>query len=326
MDQVRWGIIGVGDVTEVKSGPAFSNVEGSAVVAVMRRNGELAKDYAMRHGIPKWTDDADELIHLPEVNAVYIATPPDAHMDYAMRVAKAGKPIYVEKPMARSYAECTAMLDAAKAAGVPLFVAYYRRMLPRFLKIRDIVESGRIGEVRAVVSRLYAPISEAERGPNKPWRVRPEIAGGGLLFDLASHLLDYLDMLFGPIKSVHGHAANQAGAYTAEDIVAASYRFASGVHGTGLWCFTAGARVDTNEIIGSEGRLVFSTFADEPIHVITKTGAEDIYIPMPKHVQEPLIQTMVDELRGIGKCPSTGESAARTSWVLDELVKGYYRG
>ena len=126
MDVVRWGIIGCGNVTEVKSGPAFQKADGSALVAVMRRNGEKAKDYALRHGVPKWTDNADALIHDPDVDAVYIATPPDSHAMYTKRVAEAGKPVYVEKPMGRTYSECCDMLDVCKQMGVPLFVANSR--------------------------------------------------------------------------------------------------------------------------------------------------------------------------------------------------------
>lgn len=111
MRTIGWGIIGVGDVTEVKSGPAFQKADHSALVAVMRRTSALARDYAERHGVTRWYDDADALIHDPHVNAVYIATPPDTHMDYTLRVAQAGKPVYVEKPMARHHAECRRMID-----------------------------------------------------------------------------------------------------------------------------------------------------------------------------------------------------------------------
>lgn len=325
MDQVKWGIIGVGDVTEVKSGPAFAKVDGSELVAVMRRTGHLAADYAARHGVPKWYDDAQAIIDDPDVNAIYIATPPATHHVYTLAAARAGKPIYVEKPMATSFAECQEMVDAAKQAGVPLFVAYYRRMLPRFVKVREIIESGQIGDVLAVTTRFFQPMSSDMLADVKPWRVVPKEAGGGLLFDLASHILDYLDYVLGPITTVHGHAGNQGGAYDAEDIVAGSYVFQNGAHGTGLWCFTSGTELDENEIVGTRGRVKFATFAHEPIVLTTPGKEERFFIDTPQHVQQPLIQTIVDELLGRGgQCPSTGETAARTSWVLDELVKSYY--
>ena len=104
--EIAWGIIGVGDVCEIKSGPAFNSIEGSKLVAVMRRNAALAQDYAQRHSVPKWYDDADALINDPEINAIYIATPPDTHQFYTLKAAKAHKIVYVEKPMARNYKEC----------------------------------------------------------------------------------------------------------------------------------------------------------------------------------------------------------------------------
>src|SRR5690625_1222950 len=137
METVRWGIIGVGHVTEVKSGPGFQQAERSELVAVMRRHGERAADYARRHGVPRWYDDADALIADPEVDAVYIATPPDSHAEYAVRVLEAGKPVYVEKPMARTAAECEQMLSASRRSGLPVFVAYYRRAMPRFVKVKE---------------------------------------------------------------------------------------------------------------------------------------------------------------------------------------------
>ena len=241
MDRVRWGIIGVGDVTEKKSGPGFQGAARSDLVAVMRRSADKAADYAERHGVPKWYDDADKLVHDPDVDAVYIATPPDSHHDYTLRVAATGKPVYVEKPMARTAAECEAMIQSCKEAGAPLFVAYYRRAMPRFVKIKEILDSETIGEVRAVEVRLQLAGSPSDVGAI-PCRVRPEKSGGGYFVDMGSHTLDFLDWMLGPIAEVAGYAANQAGRYPAEDTVAGAFRFESGVQGTGLWCFRWRAR------------------------------------------------------------------------------------
>ena len=322
MEKICWGIIGCGDVTEVKSGPAFSKVPHSQLVAVMRRDAEKAADYARRHGVPRWYAHADALIHDSEVDAVYIATPPDSHADYTIQVAAAGKPVYVEKPMARSWAECQAMLAACEKAQVPLFVAYYRRSQPIFKKIKELLDNGAIGTVRLVNMRLYHPAAPDLQAGNLPWRVQPEIAGGGLFFDLASHQLDLLDFFLGPITNVQGQAANQAHLYPAEDIVAAHYTFASGVLGAGLWCFTVGesARTDRTEIVGSSGRLVFSTFGNDEIELENEAGRQVFKIPYPQHVQQPLISDIVQELRGVGTSPSNGKSAARTAWVMDQIL------
>ncbi|RNI28272.1 gfo/Idh/MocA family oxidoreductase [Rufibacter immobilis] len=319
---IRWGIIGCGDVTEVKSGPAFQKIAGSELVAVMRRNGAKAQDYAQRHGVPKWYDQAQDLIQDPEVDAVYIATPPDSHAAYTLAVAAAGKPVYVEKPMALNFAQCQQMVEACEKAQVPLFVAYYRRRLPSFLKVKELVDSGAIGDIRLVNIRLYHP-PQQNLDPNYlPWRVQPHIAGGGLFHDLASHQLDYLDYLLGPISSASGQTANQAGLYPPEDVVTAQFRFGNGVLGTGVWCFTVNAAqfTDSTEIIGSQGRITFPSFAQEPVRLHTAAGTQEFMLPPPAHVQQPFIQTIIEELSGAGTCPSTGQTAARTAWVMDQIT------
>ncbi|MDS9472476.1 Gfo/Idh/MocA family protein [Sporosarcina pasteurii] len=317
MKKVRWGIIGCGDVTEVKSGPAFQKVENSELVAVMRRTGHLAKDYAERHGVPKWYDDADNLINDPEVDAIYIATPPSSHKEYAIKAAKAGKPIYVEKPMALNFDECNEMIVACKEAGVPLYVAYYRRAMPRFLKIKELLDNNAIGEIRFVITTQYQRPSEDLQDA---WRVQPEISGGGLFFDMGSHTLDILDFLLGPIREVKGFTANQAGNYRAEDIVTGAYVFESGIHGTGNWCFSAYEDVDVNEIIGSEGKLTFSTLGNEPVLLTNSDGITEFTYEMPEHVHQPLVETIVEELTGTGGvCQSNGTSGARTNMVMDKF-------
>lgn len=324
MTTIRWGIIGCGDVTEVKSGPGLQKARGSALVAVMRRNAALAEDYARRHGVPRWTGDAQALIDDPEVDAVYVATPPSTHKHYTLLAAAAGKPVYVEKPMALNHGECVEMIAACQAAGVPLFVAYYRRALPRFIKVKQLLDGDAIGAVRFVNITLYQPARPAEMDPfHLPWRVQPQIAGGGHFVDLASHTLDFLDYVLGPISAAQGFAGNQAGLYLAEDVVTGSFVFQAGVHGAGVWCFTAYAARDSVEIVGERGQISFSTFgADDPVRLVTPDGECEFFIPHPPHVQQPLIQTVVDELLGRGHCPSSGESAARTSWVMDQMLSG----
>jgi predicted dehydrogenase len=325
MNTIHWGIIGCGDVTEVKSGPGFQKAEGSRLVAVMRRHGELAADYARRHGVPRWYDDAEALIADPEVDAVYVATPPAFHKAYTLLCARAGKLIYVEKPMALNHGECLEMLHVCEEASAPLFVAYYRRRLPRFLKVAQLIEAGAIGQVRSVRVTLYQRVPPEGYDPAQlPWRVVPAISGGGLFLDLGSHTLDLLDYLLGPIARVSGYATNRAGLYDAEDMVSAAFMFESGVQGVGSWCFAAAEDLDETVILGSEGAIRFATYADEPVRLATPHGGSvEFRIPNPPHVQQPLIQSVVDDLLGRGMCPSTGVSAARTSWVMDQVLQEY---
>ncbi|MZQ82841.1 gfo/Idh/MocA family oxidoreductase [Paenibacillus sp. 5J-6] len=324
MDKVRWGIIGCGDVTEVKSGPALQKVAGSELVAVMRRNGSLAEDYARRHGVAKWYDDANALIQDPDVNAIYVATPPGYHHEYTLMAAKAGKPVYVEKPMARNHGECLEMIAACEEAGVPLFVAYYRRGLPKFVQIKELLDSGALGEIRFVHTTFLQTLRE-EQSQELPWRLQPELSGGGLFVDLASHTLDILDYLLGPIGEVKGFARNQSKQLQVEDIVTTAYAFESGVMGTGIWSFNSFKRSDVNEIVGSLGKVTFSTFGGDLLLETADGQVQEFMIPNPAHVQQPLIGMVVDELRGVGKSPSTGLTAARTNRVMDEMLRGFYQ-
>jgi len=322
-DPIRWGIIGCGNVTEVKSGPPLQQAEGSHLVAVMRRDGERARDYAERHGVPRWYDDAQRLIDDAEVDAVYVATPPDTHLHYTERVAAAGKPVYVEKPMARTTAEARQMVAACEAAGVKLFVAYYRRRLEIHLKVRDLLAEGAVGQVRLVTLRhLGAYAGEADG--ETPWRLIPEVAGrGGLFHDLASHQLDLLDYLLGPIEPTGAVATNLGGHYACDDTVAAAWRHESGAVGSGTWCFVAapGQAGERIEVDGTEGRLAFTAFdLDRPIRLERGGQVEEYAAAPPAHVQGPLIQSVVDDLLGRGTCPSTGASARRTAEVMDRIL------
>jgi predicted dehydrogenase len=230
--------------------------------------------------------------------------------------------------MARTVAECQSMIDAFRASQTPLFVAYYRRALPRFLAVRRAIENGEIGTIRVVSIVLQRPIAAAERDPRTlPWRVRPEIAGGGHFVDLACHTLDFLDSVLGPIVEVGGIASNQAGLYPAEDTVAMHFRLGSGPLGVGRFCFAAGAAADEVLVTGSDGEIRFATFADEPLRIRGASGETRFEsIAHPDHIQQPLIQAIVNELRGAGPAsPSTGESAIRTTWVMERALESFQR-
>lgn len=325
MEKICWGIIGCGNVTEKKSGPALDKINNSSLVAVMRRTGELAKDYAARHNVSRWYDQAEELINDSEVNAVYIATPPSTHKKYTVMAAEAGLPVYVEKPMARNHKEAQAMIKVCQDNGVQLHVAYYRRAMPRFLKIKELLDSGAVGEVRTLNIRLAQPLHENEKDEtNLPWRVLPEIAGGGKFLDLAAHTLDLFDYYFGPIELASGFAINQGGYYPAEDNVVMSFRFENGIQAVGSWTFNGYHNLDQNEIIGNKGRILFSSFSEDEIILENEKGRKKIEFPYPEHVQQPLLEKVVASLLGNGKSPSTGQSAARTTKVMDEIIAEYY--
>jgi predicted dehydrogenase len=294
------------------------------VVAVMSRSEDHARAYAIRHGIAHWFTDAQELIDSPEVNAVYVATPPASHATYAIMAMKAGKPVYVEKPLAASYEECLRVNRVAQETGMPCFVAYYRRYLPYFQRVKEIVEQGMIGTVINVHIRFAVPPRELDYAhpENLPWRLQPDIAGGGYFYDLAPHQLDLLQNLFGVIIEARGICANRGGLYKAEDSVSASFLFENGLPGSGSWCFVAheSAREDRIDLIGDRGSVSFSVFDYQPIRLHTIHGEESFAVPNPPYVQFPLIKSVCEHLQGIGICECTSISATPVNWVLDRVL------
>ncbi len=315
---IRWGIIGCGDVCEVKAGPGFQKASGSELVAVMRRDGAKAEDFARRHNVPKWYDDADALIADKDVDAIYIATPPSTHLEYALKVAHAKKPCLVEKPMARNAGECRAMVDAFLAADTKLFVAFYRRALPVFVEAKRLLESGAIGTLTSVSHRLVLPAHRRENG----WRVDPEVAGGGLFLDLGSHAINALQFIVGPFDNVDGNAGRVHPSSNVEEVVTLGWTNGAAL-GTGLWNFASDHNEDTIELIGTEGRLTWSCFGRGDLTLARGTSVQTTNHPNPPHVHQNLIQSIVDELSGKGICPSDAVSGMRTSEMMDVALAGF---
>ena len=324
MKKIRWGIIGCGDVTEVKSGPAFNKVPDSELVAVMRRNADKAADYARRHGVPKWYSDANELINDPEINAIYIATPPQSHEEYTIQSLKAGKPVYVEKPMSTDAASAGRMLAVAAETGMKLSVAHYRKAQPRFKKLKALLEANEIGEVRMVnLLLVQPPQSSLIAKTDEFWRVDPAISGGGLFHDLSPHQLDLMQYFFGDIEKASGIAMNQAGLYPADDLVTGTIVFKSGVLFNGSWCFSGSPKEEKDivEIIGSKGSIRFSTFSTHHI-VLSKEGEEQniLFDELP-HVQQPMIEAVVKYFLDEAPNPSAADSAVVTMKIIDAFTK-----
>jgi predicted dehydrogenase len=324
MKIIKWGFIGCGEVTEKKSGPAFNEVDGSMIEAVMSRDEQKARSYAERHHINKWYTDAQELIDDPDVNAIYIATPPSSHATFAIMSMKAEKPVYVEKPLAASYEDCSRINRISEKTGIPCFVAYYRRYLPYFQRVKNIVSNGEIGTVINVQIRFSVPPRELDYNSSKnmPWRLQPDIAGGGYFYDLAPHQLDLLQNMFGVITQADGICANRGGLYKTEDTLSACFKFESGLPGSGSWCFVAheSAKEDRIDIIGDKGLISFSVFNYDPILLHTSNGTKSIVIPNPPYVQLPLIRNVIEHLQNIGTCECDSISATPVNWAMDRIL------
>lgn len=320
---ISWGIIGCGNVTEIKSGPAFYKIPGSSLVAVMRRDAAKAKDYAERHGVSKWYTNASELINDPAVNAIYVATPPKYHEACTIAALLAGKPVYVEKPMSVNTASCLRMQTASDQTGVKLCVAHYRRALPMFNRIKQLLDEGVVGKIRTVKLTMLQPDQSSVIAlTENNWRVDPEMAGAGLFFDLAPHQLDLMVYLFGKAVETYGLAANQAGLYKAEDVVTGIMRLENDILFNGQWCFTVaeGMEEDLVEINGSDGKISFPVFGYE---VTIQTGNEKKVLTFepPAHIQQPMIAKVVQYFLGKGNNPCSAADAILSMTVMDSFAK-----
>lgn len=317
---VRWGMIGCGNVTEVKSGPAYQKTTGFELVAVMRRDADKARDYAERHGVRKVYTDANELINDDEVDAVYIATPPDTHKYYSLKVAEAGKPCCVEKPFAPNHQDCLVILESFRKRNVPLFVAYYRRSLPRFKQVKNWLDHGDIGNVRHIHWHLSAAAKEIDIKKQYHWRTDSKIAAGGYFDDLGSHGLDLFIHLLGNIKDAHGICVNQQGLYSAKDAVTACWIHERNITGSGSFNFGCSEREDRVEIFGSKGKIMFSVFDEAPLVIQNDQGRKEISIDNPENIQLYHVRNIREHLCGRITHPSTGSTAAHTCWVMDKIL------
>ncbi|MGH1543535.1 MAG: Gfo/Idh/MocA family protein [Arenicella sp.] len=317
---IRWGMIGCGSVAEKKSGPAYQQVEGFELSAVMRRNGELAQDYAHRHGVAISTSSADDIIGDNDIDAVYVATPPDSHVFYGLQVAEAGKICCIEKPLATNYEDALLVCNAFKQRGIALFVAYYRRSLPRFNKVKELLDKQWIGEVRHISWHLNKPASQVDLSKESNWRTDRAVAQGGYFDDLASHGLDLFAYLLGEFLQVKGVAVNQQGLYNSSDAISACWVHKQGVTGAGSWNFGGFSRQDKVVVYGRDGEISFSVFDEPPIVVDSQTMSREFFIENPEHIQLPHVAGMRDHLLGEFNHPSSGATALHTQWVMQQIL------
>ncbi|WP_179005424.1 Gfo/Idh/MocA family protein [Winogradskyella forsetii] len=321
MKTYNWGIIGCGNVTEIKSGPAYQKTEGFNVTAVMRRDIAKGEDYAKRHKVPKFYADADDLINDSEIDAIYIATPPDSHEYYALKVAKANKICCIEKPMAPTYDACLTINKAFQSKDLPLFVAYYRRSLPRFIQIKSWIDDHKIGQLRNISWQLCKPASAIDLSKTYNWRTDANIAPAGYFDDLASHGLDLFAYLLGDFSQANGLAVNQQGLYSAKDAVTGHWLHESGITGSGSWNFGTEKREDLVQIFGSEGKIEFSIFDENPIRLEHHGKSQSMMIENLENIQLHHVQNIKKHLQEQITHPSTGETAAHTAWVMDQMLK-----
>ena len=323
MAKINWGIIGCGNVTEKKSGPAFNKVANSSLVAVMRRDAEKAADYALRHKVENWYGSDDDLMANKNINAIYIATPPASHSSYAIAALQNGYNVYIEKPVTRNAKEARQIAETLKLyPHLKLTVAHYRRAVPMFLKVKALLEASTIGDIRTVQIRMWQsrkPKLIAETKEN--WRLNPELSGGGYFHDLAPHQLDLMLFYFGEPESYHGFSLNQAKSSPADDHVCGQILFKNNIVVNGSWCFNVAENqtTDTCEIIGTLGSITFPFFGNY-IHIKTDTVDETITFTHPEHIQQPMIEKIVAYFNNEAANPCSIEEAIVLMDIMDAFT------
>ena len=318
---LRWGILGCGNVAEHKGGPPLYSVDDSELIAVMRRDQAKAEDFAERHGAKRAYTDVDKLLSDDEINAIYIATPPNLHCEQTIQAAHAGKHILCEKPMAMSVNECQQMVDACREAGVTLMLAYYRNHYPNIEKLKALMTDGAIGDV--VLARInctgyYNP----NRQDLKNWRINPEISGGGVLMDIGSHRISLLQYLMGDVVSVRGYAETVHLDAEVDDSAVFSLRFESGAHAVANINWNVGVGVDDVEVYGTKGCLRCSPLNSGNLTLETKSaGVQELpQTPLP-HTHTGLVQDFVNHIRTGEPIRCTGELGLQTNAIIAEIMQ-----
>lgn len=323
MKTIKWGIIGVGDVCEVKSGPGFQEAPNSELISVMRRDGEKAKDFARRHGVPKWSDSADALLSDPDIHAIYIATPPVHHLEYTRAALTAGKHVYVEKPMALNVAEAREMRELAEASPNKVCVAHYRRQLPLYQKIDAVVQSGELGSPRYASIQLRQTVkNDLNTASEANWRVQPEVSGGGLFHDLVPHQFDLLLKYFGEPEFMQGFSLRRNPEGTCDDCVSGQMRFEGEVVFQGYWDFASkvGGDKDSCQIVCDQGTINFGFFSSSTVTIESDRGIESISMDPPSHIVQPLIEAVNRYFSGNGENPCSTAVGLQVMEMIDAFT------
>ena len=320
MKLIKWGIIGCGDVAEVKSGPAFNKTENSELIGVMRRNGVKAKDFAQRHNVSFWTDNADDLLNNDDINSIYIATPPSTHLEYALKALSLHKNVYLEKPMALTSKEAEIIGEAVKSSRGKLSVAHYRRKLPAFIKVKELIDENAIGKILIADIQILQPKkSKLIANSEENWRLDPQVSGGGLFYDIAPHQIDLMYHYFGAFKNISGLSTSSTSEMI-EDTVNGIIRFENGVQFRGIWNFVGNELYSKEQCIiyGTQGSISFSFYGDS-IVVRTKDKEDLLKFNNPKHIQQPMIASVVSYFLGDTENPCAVEEGILVMKALEKL-------
>jgi predicted dehydrogenase len=305
---LNWLVIGIGDITSKRVIPAIRSEPRSRLYGVVTR--DKSKGVGVAEHV--W-DDLDTALGDPWIDAVYVATPVALHAPQAIAALKAGKHVLCEKPVAMNYSEASEMVRVSKATGKVLGVAYYRRTYPKVQRARELISQGAIGQpVLAEANHHSAPPAQ---GSFRSWLLDPKLAGGGPLFDVASHRIDLLNYLFGKPARAAGMLSNAVFQWPIEDNATVLIDFENGVRGVVDARWHSDVVRDQFRIIGTKGEINLDPLSGPEL--VHPGGRE--HLPAHANIHFPMIENFVAAVLDGAQLLSSGESAIWTDWVTEQV-------
>ncbi|MGA3201773.1 MAG: Gfo/Idh/MocA family oxidoreductase [Bryobacteraceae bacterium] len=304
---LNWLVVGIGDITTKRVLPGILAEPRSKLIGIVTRNPRKAESY----GVPAWTNLEDALAE-SQADAVYVATPVNLHAPQSILCLRAGRHVLCEKPMAMNYAEACSMEQAAREAGRILGIAYYRRMYAKVNRAKELIESGVIGRpvfAEATAHDWFNPTDGA-----RSWLADPKSAGGGPLYDIASHRIDLMNYLFGAPRRVSGHRSTLVQPVPVEDNASVLIDYENGVRAFVDVRWHSRIVRDEFRIRGTDGEIDLSPLNGDSL--VFPGGREAI--PAPENLHYPCIQNFVEAVLDHAPLRSSGTSALVTDWVTEQ--------
>lgn len=310
MTKIRWVLAGVGDIARKRVIPAILSEPRSSLAGVVTRHPTKAQAWP---GVRAWPT-IQAALEAGAADAVYIALPVALHASAAMACLQARIPVLCEKPMAMNLAEARRMVRAAAKSGTVLGVAYYRRLFPKILRAKQLIAEGAIGQPVLAEGNCHGWLESEERA----WLRDPALAGGGPLYDIASHRIDAMNFLFGAPRRAAGIRSNAVHALAVEDSATMTIQYDGGIHGIVDVRWNSRVKRDQFRIIGTEGEINLDPLSGPELRIADHVEM----LPTHANVHYPLIENFVDVLvSGAPALACSGEQAMQTDWVIERVMR-----
>lgn len=326
MDFINWGTIGFGNVIKNNYNGLPFNTKQSTLYGFTQRDKKLALNNQKKYNIPKFYNSIIDLLSDSKINAIYICTPPGLHFDIGKLCCDYKKPTYIEKPLCRNYQEVKSLVDYFKENNIPLWVAHYKRILPKFQKIKSLIESNTIGTITNITFSLERPYNENLLKHN--WLYKPELSGGGRFFDTAPHVIDLLVYFFGNFELIHGFATSNSIHYRVEDTVSFIFKTSSNIIGCANFNFISNARKDLMTLYGTLGKISFSIDGGGKIELDLQNKTEIFEFSEPLIYEKNMVESINTEI--LTNTYNTqichGSNAIETYRIIDLILNDFYKG